>query len=282
MLLTFAENRNNIWYKKIEIEFDGNQGIEEFRFDDIIKDDKIENLQYYYNLTSVSDISKIIKVYGFDFDKYDPAAKKIHLKKNPDYDDEKLLNEYYYFIIRYIKCKIPEDESIIVLDTIFNIEDLDPDKLETIKEIAKDYNSIKITEYSTDEEIEVNQHLSSICTNKYIFDITILNEVLLIDEIKNKLYVLKCPIGSEYNSIGIENYNDVNFLTYNDSIDYKKDNIELDISKIKDSVISPANRYILSNIFIKAKSVNEEILNKYNNQMKTLFEIDIISKVYDL
>lgn len=282
MLLTFAENRNNIWYKKIEIEFDGNQNIEEFRFEDIIKDDKLENLQYYYNLTSTSDISKIIKTYGFNFDKYDFINKKIHLNKEPNYDDEKLLNEYYYFIIRYIKCKIPKDESIIVLDTIFNIEDLDMDKLEIIKEISKDYDSIKITEYSTDEEIKFNQHLSSDCSNKYIFDVTILNEVLLIDESKNKLYVLKCPIGSEYNSIGVENYNDVHFLKYNGSIDYKKDTIELDITKIKDSNISPANRYMVSNLFIKTKSVNEENLNKYSKQMKTLFDMDIIDKVYDL
>jgi hypothetical protein len=282
MLLTFVENRDKVWYKKIEIEFDDNSGIEEFRFDDIIKDDKIENLQYYYDLSSTSDINKIIKLYGFDFDKYDSATKKIYLKQNPNFNDENLLKEYDYFIMKYFKYKLPKDKSIIAIDTIFNIEDLDIDKFETIKEMSKDYDSIKITEYQNDEKSNFNPYLSNKHDNKYIFDLSILNEVLLIDESKNKLYVLKCPIGLEYKLIGIENYNNVIFLKYDDLIDYKKDNIELDITKIEDSNISPTNGYIFSNIFIKTKSIDEDILNKYNKQMKTLFEMDIICGVYDL
>ena len=282
MLLTFVENKNNTWYKKIEIEFDDNSGIEEFRFDDIIKDDKIEKLKYYYDLSSTSDINKIIKLYGFDFDKYDSATKKIYLKQNPNFNDENLLKEYIYLLMKYFKYKLPEDKSIIVIDTIFNIEDLDMDKFETIKEMSKDYDSIKITEYPNDEKINFNPYMSNNHDNKYIFDLSILNEVLLIDESKNKLYVLKCPIGLEYKLIGIENYNNVIFLKYGDLIDYKKDNIELDITKIEDSNISPTNGYIFSNIFIKVKSIDEDILNKYNKQMKTLFEMDIICGVYDL
>ena len=285
MLLLFAENKNNKWYKKIEIEFDYVYGIEEFRFDDIIKDDKIENLQYYYySLSSIFDINKLIITYGFDFDKYDSSTKKIHLKQNPNFNDKKLLTEYYYFIIKSFKYKIYEDKSVIVTDSIFNIEDLDMNKLESIKELSKDYDSIKITEYSTDEEIIVNQCLTNDDrNNKYIFNLSILNEVLLIDESKNKLYVLKCPIGLEYKLIGIENYNNVTFLKYDDDhIDYEKDNIEIDITKIKDSDYAPTNEYIFSNVFIKTKSINEEILNKYNKQMKELFEMDIICGIYDL
>ena len=285
--ITFIDRKNGkdtLFHKRVEliINDDGGQNVIELRYDDIIKDDKLKDLTYFFDFSSYSDLYKIIKIYNYKFNKFDKETKQLYLEEYNELNKREI-DQYDYFIMKNVESVT--DENYIIDDLIFDIEDLDYDKLKMFKDIAKSFDSVKVIEYDKDDEnniINANTFLNSKnSTLNYVFDLSILNEVFIIND--KKLYVLNVPIGLELETLGIIG-NDNNYLVKycDETKDLKGKNIVLDVNKCIKSNIKITSEYIMSNLFIIADKFNKEILNKYSNQMKKIFDMDIVLGIYDL
>jgi hypothetical protein len=285
MILTFVKKINDKYYKKIEINLDTDMKRFAFRFDDILKDTSLENLKYWFDISNIYDINKVVKNYGYKFVSFDTDKKIINLKRNKEITDIDIFNISNFFNEKQICKDSNYDDGFIESDCIFRVDDLDINKLETLKEIAKDFDDIKITEYPDDDcNFEFDD---SICSpnkadKKYYLNISILNEVLIINRENNKLYVLQCPMGLDYKTIGIENINNTSYLKYNELLDYTKDEISLNCKNLNHSILKPTMENIMIDTFIETFVLNEKSLTEYNERMKTLFDMDIILGIYDL
>lgn len=284
MILTFVKNINGKYYKKIEINFDTDMEQSAFRYDDILKDKSLKNLKYWPDVSNIHDINKIVKNYGYKFVSIDTNKKIINLKRNKEITDIDIFNISNFFIDKQICKDSKDDNEYIETDCIFNIDDLDINKFENLKEIVKDYDDVKITEYSDDKcnfEFDDAIYPDKI-DRKYYFNISILNELLIINRQNNKLYVLQCPVGLDYKIIGIDNINDTSYLKYSEVLDYTKDEISLNYKDLNYSILKPTMENIMIDTFIETCYLNERSLTEYNNRMKTLFDMDIILGIYDL
>lgn len=283
MILTFVKNINGKYYKKIEINFDTDMKQFAFRYDDILKDESLKNLKFLIDISNINGINKIISNYGYKFVSFDTNKKIINLKRNKEITDNDIFNISNFFIEKEI---YKDNDGYIETDCIFNIDDLDTNKLENLKEIVKDYDDVKITEYSDDEcnfEFDHNTiYPGKKVVKQYYFNISILNEVIIINKQNNKLYVLQCPVGLDYRVIGIKNINDTSYLKYSDELDYTKDKISLKYENLNCSILKPTMENIMIDTFIETCHLDEKTLSEYNNRMKTLFDTDIILGIYDL
>lgn len=285
--LTFIDKKNGndtVFHKRVEIliDDDDNQNVVELRYDDIIKDDKLKDLTYFFDFSSYSDLYKLIKLYNYKFSKFDKDTKKLYLEEWNELNKREI-DQYDYFIMKNIESIT--DSEFILDDTIFDVEDLDYDKLKTFKDIAKSFDTVKVIEYDKDDEnniINANTFLNSKnSTLNYVFDLSILNEVFIIHD--KKLYVLNVPIGLEYRTLGITDNKNNYLVKYKDeSINLKDKHLVLDIDKCIKSNVKITSEYIMSNTFMIVENFQIDTLNKYALQMKKIFDMDIILGIYDL
>ena len=285
--LTFIDKKNGndiVFHKRVEIliDDDDSQNVVELRYDDIIKDDKLKDLTYFFDFSSYSDLYKLIKLYNYKFSKFDKDTKQLYLEECNELNKREI-DQYDYFIMKNLESVT--DSEFILDDTIFDIEDLDYDKLETFKDIAKSFDTVKVIEYDKDDEnniINANTFLNSKnSTLNYVFDLSILNEVFIIND--KKLYVLNVPIGLEYRTLGITDNKNNYLVKYKDeNVDLKGKQLVLDINKCIKSNVKITSEYIMSNTFMIVENFQIDTLNKYALQMKKIFDMDIILGIYDL
>jgi hypothetical protein len=147
-------------------------------------------------------------------------------------------------------------------------------------------DSIKVKEYdkddiSEDSFINANAFLNNKKeTLNYFFDLSILNELIVIHE--KKLYILQIPIGLELETIGL-NFDATNrIVRYRKDLNITGDNLVIDLKECEESKINLSTKYIMANLFISTNSLNTDILERYAKQMKNIFDIDVILGKYDL
>jgi hypothetical protein len=195
MNLKFIEKINSDYYIKKEIDIDDETDI---FFTDIIKDDKIQNLKYFScNEHDGNKIDQIILTYNYKFKSYDKESNKLIFEKLPT---NKINPKGFLDFKNYIISKISnfykqlnhnEETKQITNDLVFFLKDMDIEKFEYMKNISQDYDSIKITEYDEiDKEnlIKIDIVENDVVINeeefgkKYIFDMSIINELVVFNK----------------------------------------------------------------------------------------------------
>lgn len=288
MNLKFIERINSNHYIKKEIIFDDDTDI---LFTDIIKDDKIQNLKYF---THDDTNSEIILTYNYKFKTYDEENKKLIFEKLPSskFNSEEFLDFKNYIIsIFYNQIGYDGETKKITDDLIFFLEDMDVKKFEYIKDISKDYDAIKVIEY----EKANNDNLINIDIlendaiheyefgKKYIFDMSIINELIIFNKSNNKLYVLSLPLGLDFNVIGIYSVVSKYYSKYKKSLDYSKEILELDVDSIYLTNYKMSNeKHVINNEVLFVDDIDEEKLKRYQKEIKTFFDMDVIIGEYQL
>lgn len=291
MNLKFIEKINSSYYIKKEIDFDDDTDI---LFTDIIKDDKIQNLKYFtYDQHKSNTIDQIILTYDYKFKTYDEENKKLIFEKlhNSKKSDEFLDFKDYIISNFYNQINYDGETKKITNDLVFFLEDMDVDKYQYMKDIAKDYDTIKITEYEkvdkdnlinidVVENDTINEHIFG---KKYIFDMSIINELIIFNKSNNKMYILSLPLGLDFNVIGISSESSKYYSNHKNPLDYSKELLELDVDSIHQSEHKMNNeKYVISNEILFVDYIDEEKLNRYQKQNKTFFDMDVIIGEYQL
>lgn len=292
MNLKFIEKINSSYYVKKEIDFDDETDI---LFTDIIKDDKIQNLKYFTcNQHDGNNINQIILIYNFKFKAYDEKNKKLIFEKLPSSkSNSEVFSDFKNYIISnfYNQISYNGETKQITNDLIFFLEDMDIEKFEYMKDVSKDYDTIKVTEY---EKVDDNNLINiDIVENdvinehefgkKYIFDMSIINELIVFNKSNNKLFILSLPLGLDFNIIGISSDVSKYYTKCKKSLDYSKESLEIDIDSIYPTDHKMNNeKYAISNEILFVDDIDEEKLKRYQKQNKTFFDMDVIIGEYQL
>lgn len=272
MRIIFYETKNDKKYNKISIEF-----LEEDNFiiPDLIKDDvTTTNISYVWS----SFFNKLLKVNNFVFENYDKPTGIINMRRNTELHKDDFNN-----ILQFNKLEEFELDSEEIEETLFNsdigidVKYLDMKKYNDIKDMCKDYDSIKFVEYNDYDDNNIVKTIED-CVNidkKYTFDLSLSVNVLVIETSTNTLYNLTVPLGTPWDNIGIDRLK-IKFVEYTDDINYNEDKISIDLSKCIQCNMFESTNYILTNTIVYVDTIDKYILNKYNKNLKLMMEIDCI------
>lgn len=235
-----------------------------------IIDESFESVEIMYlSNSSIIDTSLL------SFIKYDKTTKNVYFKSNKKSNNKlhgvKLDNKYN----DGDKLLIKKSEYVtfdIYSDFLISSKYIDQVKLTELEKMPDIFTKSPTT---YDDIVHLNFLKKS---DEFIFDLSLLNELIIYDSLKSKLYVLNIPLGTPFSNFGLSNIKLLKYKNFLDILNNDKTGIiTINIDNVIKSPEPVSTGYVVSNIMVLCDNFDIDwLVNYYGKECKTLFNFDVL------